>query len=177
MANLYAPAISNEQLLAQVGLRHKRINLNYEYSSGFDYQDVSVFNGINWTTVDFNKANISSLNQVSGIYMYTFRPHNFSHLGFNSDVVLYIGQATNLRTRLMTYFHYPNSVKASDQERRFMILFFGDFLQLNYYETPHLNQQQLDILEHDLIDSILPPYNLKVYSQAAQGYRRIYQNN
>jgi hypothetical protein len=173
MASLYSPSISNEDLLLQKNLRHKRLNLDYEYTSAFPYQDISVFSNLSWQTVDFNRINVSALNPVRGIYMYTFNPHNFSMLGFSSNIVLYIGQASNLRTRVAKYFTYPNSIRAADQERRFMILFLGDYLQLNYYEAPHLNPQQLDVLEHDLIDSILPPFNLRVYSQWAQQYRRI----
>ncbi len=173
MASLYAPAISNAVLLQQKSLRHRRLNLDYEYISAFPLQDSTVFQGIAWQTIDFTRANVNLLNTVRGVYMYSFKPNSFSRLGFNSDIVLYIGQAGNLRSRVSSYFGYPNSIKASDQERRFMILFFGNHLQLNYFEAPHLSMAQLDILEHDLIDSLLPPFNLKVYSELAQGYRRI----
>jgi hypothetical protein len=173
MASLYAPAISNEQLLAQIKLRHRSINLDYEYISGFPYENINLFSNINWITFDFNKASVDALNDVQGIYMFTFNPYIFSLSNHNADVVLYIGQASKLKERLNKYFYYPNSTKVSDQERRYMILFFSNYLRIHIYETKDWSQEDLDTLEYSLIDSILPPFNQKVHSEFAQAYRKI----
>jgi hypothetical protein len=172
MASLYAPVITNEQLLAQKNLRHKKINLDYEYMSGFPYDNVNLLKNINWTTINFTKRNVATLNNVQGIYMFTFNPYSFSLSNHNIDIILYIGQADDLKVRLSKYFYYPTSIKASDQEKRFMILFFSEFLKIHFYQTD-LSKAELDILEYSLIDSILPPFNLKFYSEFAQAYRRI----
>jgi len=173
MASLYAPVISNEQLLSQKNLRHKKINFDYEYTSGFPYDNINLLKNINWTTIDFTKPNVAALNNAQGIYMFTFNPYLFSMSNQNADIILYIGQADDLRVRVKKYFYYPNSKKASDQEKRFMILFFSSFLKLHYFQTANLAQADLDTLEYSLIDSILPPFNLKVHSEFAQAYRRI----
>jgi hypothetical protein len=173
MASLYAPAFDNEQILSQLNLRHQKINLDYQYSSGFPYDEKNLLKNINWTTISFARHSIASLSNVQGIYMFTFNPYCFSMLNHNADIVLYIGQASNLRTRLTKYLYYPNSKSASDQEKRFMILFFSDFLKIHYFQTRNLSQIDLDSLEYSLIDSILPPFNLKVHSEFAQSYRRL----
>jgi hypothetical protein len=64
MASLYAPAISNEQLLAQIKLRHRSINLDYEYTSGFPYENINLFKNINWITFDFNRASVDAIDDV-----------------------------------------------------------------------------------------------------------------
>jgi hypothetical protein len=173
MASLYAPAISNEQLLAQIKLRHRSINLDYEYISGFPYENINLFRYINWITFDFNRASVDAIDDVQGIYMFTFNPYIFSLSNHNADVVLYIGQASKLKERLNKYFYYPKSKKASDQERRYMILFFSNYLKIHIYETINWNQEDLDKLEHCLIDSILPPFNQRLYSEFAQSYKKI----
>ncbi len=173
MASLYGPAITNEQLLSQTTLRHRRFNLNYDYISSFPYDNIQLLRTINWTSIDFTRLNVSTLNQVQGIYMFTFNPYAFSMYNHNADFTLYVGQADNLQSRLLGYFNYVNSKKASDQEKRFMIIYFGNFLKLHYYETINLPQANLDILEYSLIDSILPPFNLRLKSQFAQAYRRL----
>ena len=173
MASLYTPSITNEQLLASKNLRHKKINLDYEYTSGFPYDNVGVLKNINWNTIAFTKQNVAAIRNTQGIYMFTFNPYSFSMSNHQAEIILYIGQAKDLQVRLTKYFAYPNSTKASDQERRFMVLFFSDFLRINFLETNNLSQTDLDNLEYGLIDSILPPYNLKVHSEFAQAYRRI----
>ena len=161
MASLYAPVFTNQQLLAQVGLRHRRINFDYEYVSSFPYDNQNLLNGINWTDIDFNIASVNLLNEVKGIYMFYINPYSFSMANHpTGDVLLYIGQASNLRERLRKYFYYPNSKLASDQEKRFMILFFSTLLKLKIYETGNINSADLDTIEYSLIDSILPPFNL-----------------
>ncbi|MCO5257553.1 MAG: GIY-YIG nuclease family protein [Lentimicrobium sp.] len=173
MASLYAPTISNEQLLASFNLRHKKINLDYQYMSSFPYDNIKLLSNINWTTISFTKHDVDRLNNVQGIYMFTFNPYAFSMSNRVSDIILYIGQATDLKVRLNKYFYYPNSKKASDQERRFMVLFFSNFLKVHFFETITYSQSDLDSLEYGLIDSILPPFNLKFHSEFAQAYRRI----
>ncbi len=172
MADLYAPVISNEVLLSQRNLRHRRINLDYEYISGFPHEDNNLLKGLVWTSIEFKKNQVSAIPDNQGIYMFTLNPYGFSCSNHEAHVVLYIGQAGKLKTRLEKYFYYPNSRKASDQERRFMILFFQDFLTVKYCETT-LSGSELDSLEYSLIDSILPPFNLQVHSEVAQAYRRI----
>jgi hypothetical protein len=173
MASLYAPAFNNEQLLSQLNLRHQKISLDYQYTSGFPYDNQNLLRNINWTTINFEKYNVAALNNVQGIYMFTFNPYGFSNLNHNADIVLYIGQASKLKTRLTKYFYYPNSTSASDQEKRFMILFFSEFLKVHYFQTGNLSQTDLDTLEYSLIDSVFPPFNLKVHSEFAQSYRRL----
>jgi len=173
MASLYAPAISNEQLLAQKNLRHRKINLDYEYISSFPYNNINLLKNITWVASHFTKANVAALNNEQGIYMFTFNPYSFSMSKHDADIILYIGQADDLKVRLNKYFYYPNSHKASDQERRFMILFFSNFLKIHVYQTTNLSQTDLDTLEYSLIDSILPPFNQKLHSEFAQAYRKI----
>jgi hypothetical protein len=173
MASLYTPTITNEQLLNQIGLRHRKFNLDYEYTSSFQHNDLNLLKNINWNTVDFKRAAINALNPVQGIYMFTFDPYKFSLSNHEADLVLYIGQAANLQDRLSGYFDYVKSKKAADQEKRMMILFWGDYLKLKYYQTPNLSVADLDNIEYSLIDSILPPFNLKIRSQFAQAYRRL----
>jgi len=173
MASLYAPAISNEQLLASTNLRHKKINLDYMYTSSFPHDNINLLKNFNWKTINFGKAEVGALNNHQGIYMFTFNPYLFSLSNHSAEIILYVGQAKDLKERLIKYFNYPNSKKASDQERRFMILFFSNFLKVHVFETNNLSQADLDSLEYSLIDSLLPPYNLKVHSEFAQAYRRI----
>ena len=173
MASLYAPTITNEQLLVQKNLRHKKVNFDYEYTSGFPYENINLLKNIHWTTIEFKRPNVQALSNVQGVYMFTINPYSFSMSNHNADIVLYIGQADELKARLSKYFYYPNSKKASDQEKRFMILFFSSFLKVHFFETVNWDQSDLDTLEYSLIDSILPPFNLKVYSEFAQAYRRI----
>ena len=173
MASLYAPAISNEQLLAQKNLRHRPINLDYEYTSGFPYDKINLLRNLSWTTYDFNRENVDALGDVQGIYMFTFNPYIFSLSNHSAEVILYIGQAGKLRERLNKYFYYSNSIKATDQEKRYMILFFSGFLKIHVYQTTNWDQKDLDTLEYSLIDSILPPFNQKVHSEFAQAYRKI----
>lgn len=173
MANLYAPAISNEMLLSQMNLRHIKINLDYEYIARFPGLNVYMFRHIHWQCIEFNRNEVDRLGENRGIYMFTFSPYSFSLAQHSADMILYIGQADRLRSRLGDYFYYPNSKKASDQARRYMVLFFSGFLKVYYYETGNIPQSELDELEHGLIDSILPPFNLRVYSELAQAYRRL----
>lgn len=173
MASLYDGSISNDELLAQKNLRHRRINFDYEYISKFPVNNYSLFRSISWTTVDFNKIEVSKITTGQGLYVFNFSPTSFSLLNWDANVPLYIGQASSLRNRLMSYFNYVNSNKASDQDKRFMILFFSGFLKISYYETKSLNTSDLDELEYTLIDSIIPPFNLRFRSQLAQSYRRI----
>lgn len=173
MASLYAPAISNEQLLAQKNLRHRKINLDYEYISSFPHDNINLLKSISWISCDFNKTNVAALNKAQGIYMFTFNPYSFSLSNHAACIILYIGQAEDLRVRLNKYFYYPNSNKASDQERRFMILLFSNFLRIQVYQTTNWSKTDLDTLEKSLIDSILPPFNQKVYSEFAQSYRKL----
>jgi hypothetical protein len=173
MANLYTPIITNTDLLNHKSLRHKKFNLDYEYIAGFPHVDTTVFNAITWQTIDFSKANVANLNPVQGIYMFTFNPYRFSKSTHNADLVFYIGQANNLPERLSNYFNYIKSKKASDQEKRTMILLWGDYLKIKYFETVNWSQSRLDDLEYGLIDSILPPFNLRIRSEFAQAYRRL----
>lgn len=174
MAGLYDRAISNEQLLKQSALRHRRFNLNYdEYIASFPYPDVHLLKSVSWSSIDFTRPSVATLNPVQGVYMFTFNPYAFSMFHHNAEFILYVGQAEDLQDRLGGYFNYINSKKAADQEKRFMVLYFGKFLKLQFYETGSLSQADLDTLEYSLIDSILPPFNLRFKSQFAQGYRRL----
>jgi hypothetical protein len=172
MASLYTPSITNDDLLAQKNLRHRKINLDYEYISGFPHTNFNLLKGITWSTIDFTKANVGALNNNQGIYMFSIDPYLFSMCNKNSDIILYIGQAKKLRERLEAYFYYPNSSKPSDQERRYMILFYLGYLKLHYFQT-NLSQADLDTLEYSLIDSIIPPYNQRFRSSFTQQYRKL----
>lgn len=174
MASLYDPAFTNEELLKQVGLRHRRINFDYKYISEFEYVNQRLLSNINWTDVDFNVPAIEALNEVQGIYMFYINPYSFSMANHpTGEILLYIGQASNLKKRLRKYFYYPNSKLASDQEKRYMVLFFSTLLKLKIYETGDIPPADLDIMEYSLIDSILPPFNLEFKSQFTQQYRRV----
>ena len=173
MASLYAPLISNDVLLAQKNLRHRKINFDYEYISSFPHENIDLLKPLTWDRISFNKNEVSQLPINQGIYMFVFNPYSFSRSNHTADSIFYIGQANNLRERINKYFRYPKSAKASDQEKRYMILFFGDYLKLQYYETSDFSQLDLDNLEYSLIDSLLPPFNLKVHSEFAQAYRRL----
>lgn len=172
MASLYDGSISNEELLSQKNLRHKRINFDYEYISKFPVDNYSLFKEIAWETVDFNRKEVNNITTGQGLYVFSFNPCGFSLLNFDANIPLYIGQASSLKSRLMGYFNYVKSNKASDQDKRFMILFFSDFLKISYYETNGLSTKDLDELEYTLIDSLIPPFNLRFRSQLAQSYRR-----
>lgn len=172
MASLYDSIISNEDLLKQKNLRHKKINFDYEYISNFPINDYNIFKNISWTTVDFRREKVNGIPDNQGLYVFSFNPTGFSLINFDSNIPLYIGQASNLKSRLLNYFGYINSKKASDQDKRFMILFFSDFLKVSYFETINLKPEELDDLEYTLIDSIIPPYNLRFRSQLAQSYKR-----
>lgn len=172
MASLYDSFISNEDLLKQKNLRHRKINLDYEYISGFPTNDLNLFKAINWVSVDFERSLINAIPNTSGVYVFNFDPCQFSLSNFQSKIPLYIGQASNLRSRLSGYFNYINSKLPADQDKRFMILFFSHYLKVSYYEAPSLTQIQLDELEYTLIDSLIPPFNLKFRSHLAQAYRR-----
>src|SRR6187397_1893840 len=99
MASLYDPVFSNDQLLAQKNLRHRRINFDYEYISSFPHIVPAHLSSFKWQTLDFNKVAINTLKASQGIYMFVFNPYKSSVLNHSAKIAFYIGQADNLRTR------------------------------------------------------------------------------
>jgi hypothetical protein len=172
--------ISNEKLLAQIGLRHVKVNLDFEHIQNLSASALgdadeykAFFERINWNSISFEKDNRGQIPEEPGVYMFTFCPYSYSLAKHEAQVVLYIGQAKDLRNRFNGYLSYPNSKKPTDQLRRTMIVLWGNRLNFYFYPNSMLNKKDLDTIEFGLIDAILPPFNKEIKSSFSQAYKKL----
>ena len=69
MASLYDSLITNEDLLKQKNLRHRKINFDYEYISGFPISDFNLVKSLNWNSVRFKNHWLGQF-LIPKVYMY-----------------------------------------------------------------------------------------------------------
>jgi excinuclease UvrABC nuclease subunit len=173
MSNIYNSITTNDQILAQVHIRHKRFNLNFDLMQSIKPKS-SLTSSLKWNKIKFLKGNKNILPETPGIYMFILRPYLAGLCQFSSDFILYIGQTKNLRSRYLDYFQYKNSIKAADQDKRTMIVIWENHLYFYYHSLPtNTSKTELDDLEYDLIDSVIPPFNARFRSENVKSYLKM----
>ncbi|MGM0934730.1 MAG: hypothetical protein ACQEWD_14940 [Bacteroidota bacterium] len=116
---------------------------------------------INWNEVKFLRKNGKHIPDSQGIYMFVVNIENKIGLNENSKYILYIGQTVNLKSRYMSYFRYEDSDQPSDFLKRCMVLIWKNKLDFHFFETGNVSKKELDNIEFDLIDSVVPPFNIR----------------
>lgn len=173
MSNIYNSITTNSQILAQVSLRHKRFNLDFDLIASIKPKS-SLVSSLSWNEVKFQKNKKQTLPETPGVYMFIIKPYLAGLCKFSSEFILYIGQTKNLKYRYSSYFQYKNSTKASDQDKRTMIVIWENHLHFYYHSLPsNIDKSKLDDLEFDLIDSVLPPFNARFRSENVKSYLKM----
>lgn len=173
MSNIYNSITTSKQILNQVSLRHRRFNLDFDLIASIKPKS-SLVSSLNWNKVKFQKGNKNTLPEMPGVYMFILKPYLAGICKLASEFILYVGQTKNLKERYSGYFQYKNSKKASDQDKRTMIVIWEDHLHFYYHSLPdNTTKSQLDDLEFDLIDSVLPPFNARFRSENVKSYLKM----
>ncbi len=170
--NLYDAELSNDDIVKRKEYRWKNFCLDLDLlhrkpKSAHKFQ-------INWKEVKFLKKNSKIIPQTAGIYMFVLNIENKVLLNGNAKYIIYIGQTINLRTRYKKYFSYANSDHPSDFHKRAMVLIWENQLQFHFFETGKITAAELTNIEFDLIDSVVPPINMRfrgrIVKQAVKFY-------
>ena len=123
-------------------------------------------NPVDWNRLPFEDAQLDKIPPREGIYMMV---HRYEHLAaVQHDIVLYLGEATNLRDRLRQHLV---TARQSDQDSQIpenpsrhsdrMKLLFRLFSSLTIqYCTLEFSQEERRQLERQLIGLFDPPFNL-----------------
>jgi hypothetical protein len=157
MSSLYSSIYTNKQLIENHDLYWRNTCMNMRLMN-IKHKKVKKI-AINWINIKFLKKNKTVIPDKQGIYMFVLDISNSLDLNGTGKHILYIGQTINLNDRFGSYFYYKNSTKPSDFLKRCMVLLWEGKLEFHYFETYGLNSKDLDKVEFDLIDSVVPPMN------------------
>ena len=119
---------------------------------------------LNWKSVKFEKENRMAIPENQGIYAFFVEPRVADFR--NHAYLMYIGETgqdsnNNLRERFSQYFSYKRNYKRP--HIHWLLNNWEGYLYFYYVEIPH-NTMNLNELETMLLDTFLPPYNLKDFS-------------
>jgi len=155
--NLYLPEITNEEILNTHENYWRKFCLDprvWEGGTAFK-QNLS----FEWHEIEFKKENKIRVPDKQGIYMFVAKPEKEHLVHMYHSYIMYIGQANNLKKRFDSYFHYKNNTEPHNQLKRIMTVIWEKYLSFCYFVTNNLEEKKLDMLEYDLIDTIIPPIN------------------
>ena len=157
--SLYDFEISNKEILGKKDYRWKHFCLDINLL----HRDPKSAHNLNleWENYKFSKENSDQIPEEQGIYMFVLNIEDRIMLNGNSKYILYIGQTTNLNTRYKSYFRYVHSDEPSDFLKKCMILIWGNKLDFHYFETNNVSNDELNNIEFDLIDAVIPPFNIR----------------
>ena len=132
------------------------------WATGWENYPVSV--SLNWKSVKFERENRTTIPETQGLYAFFIEPQvaDFRNHGY----LMYIGETgqdsdNNLRARFSEYFSYKSNYKRP--HIHWLLNRWEGYLYFYYVEIPH-NTMNLNELETMLLDTFLPPYNLKDFS-------------
>lgn len=154
---LYTPSLTNVEILNDQRYMWPRLCLDnriWEQPTRLLHN-----HSLQWQECSFDRSNKVHVPDRQGIYMFVLKSNNSIFANNNHSYILYVGQTVNLKQRFSKYFSYKNSDKPSDQLKRIMVLVWEGKLTFNFFETTNFTGAQLDDIEFDLIDMIVPPMN------------------
>lgn len=173
MSSLYGSSLTNKQILDNLAFRWPKCCLDVDLLALS--KKPSWLTGVAWTSVPFKSTSRLSIPEEKGIYMFVLPAQKAFDTNGHSNYILYIGQASDLRERFMTYFHYPNSTRPSDFLKRCMTVIWGNHLTFCFYQNNALTQDELDEIEFAYIDATLPPMNQAVDANLAKEAVKFYR--
>ena len=118
-----------------------------------------------WHGLPFGEGQVDKFPQRSGLYAFTYK---YSCLGFpEQDMVMYIGEAGNLRTRLKQHFETSQKgppatslerpLRGSDERLRHLFSTFEGLIVR--YRVINATPKERRALERALISLLDPPFN------------------
>ncbi len=130
--------------------------------------------GTEWESLPFDESQLGKFPERGGFYAFSF---TYACLGFpKQEIILYVGEAANLRNRLSQHFEtaktkpkaLANADQLTDHTSRLAHL-FTTFQQLTVrYCAITLPQEERRDLERNLISLLDPPYNLRSRAKPAR---------
>ena len=123
------------------------------------------YNHFNWNEVHFKPANLASLNETEGLYLFLASPKKVN-AGF-INYYFYVGETNNLKRRFTEYLRKMHSPKSGQYKVQQIIKDFNEHLYFYYVELPGFTQVQRREIEDDFLTAFLPPVNSK-YPQGLQ---------
>ena len=130
--------------------------------------------GTTWNCLPFEAVQIDKFPTRGGMYAFTY---TISCLGFpEQDVVMYVGEAQNLRNRLDRHLktsregsENTNSIRTLDRDVDRLRYLFSTFKGLTVHYCPmDLTQKDRRELERNLISLLDPPFNV-IHKPAPRG--------
>lgn len=119
----------------------------------------------NWTEIKFDSANLNTINQVEGLYLFFASPKKINASFIN--YFFYVGETNSLHRRFGEYLSKLHNPKSAQYKVQQVINDFKDHLYFYYVELPGLDQTQRRIIEDNFLTAFLPPINSK-YPQGLQ---------
>lgn len=150
----------------QIGTRIVWENAAYQhFKDGPEVNPAPTTGGAAWIRLPFEPVHVDKLPELGGLYAFSY---TYRCLGFlEQEIIMYVGEAENLRTRLNQYMGIANGISGGNSpatrprtriERiRHLFSTFQDLAML--YRTLNLTQDERRALERNLINLLDPPYN------------------
>jgi hypothetical protein len=106
----------------------------------------------------FNAENRATVPNVPGIYLFFVKPS--VQVYPEQSFILYVGRSMNLYNRYGDYLTtYKNSDEPNHLERRLMLNAWEAELQYTYFTLAGYTEIQVEKIEKQIIDSLVPPIN------------------
>lgn len=170
--SLYESDFTNREILEHQEFRWKKFCLNLDLIR-FKPKKINRIT-VSWNNVKFLKKNKNFIPDKQGIYMFVLNLTTSLDVNDTSKFVLYVGQASSLKNRFDTYFHYENSDVPADFLKRCMVLIWKEKLDFHFFETSGLSTKDLTNVEFDLIDTLIPPINQRFRSKILKKKIKLY---
>jgi excinuclease UvrABC nuclease subunit len=170
--DLYLPETTNEEILRANERRWQKFCLDPRVWENKTLLKKSF--EVQWKEVEFKEDNRNKVPAKQGIYMFVAKPRKDDLIHPYHTYILYVGQAHNLNERFQTYFRYKNNTEPHDQLKRIMIVIWEKYLSFCYFVTNDLDRKRLDMLEYDLIDTIIPPMNNRFRAKVIKQQVKLY---
>lgn len=135
-------------------------------------QDLSVFfqNGLR---LKFDEHIRESLPKTRGIYIFFVEP-NFPFLP-ETRYLMYVGKVTGSDTFFNRFYEYVSDIGKLNQRQNTMLLTnLWPEKTWVYVYTLDLSDSEIESIEDNLIDNIVPPLNCRLKAKEAQNSRSIY---
>jgi hypothetical protein len=149
--------VTNKQIKKDINYRWRSYFIEFQLTKKY-YPKVSAYIA-NWQTPFlFNAANRSRVPHVPGIYLFFVKPNVQMHS--EQSFILYVGYSMNLYNRYGDYLTtYKNSDEPNYFERRLMLNAWEDILQYTFINLTGYSEKQIQKIEDQIIDSLVPPIN------------------